>query len=94
MNLTKEQREQLEKMGYTLIPPQLAAINLEVDELEFLTELKTVGSDVRQAYYSGYLHQLVETRQAIVKAAHNGSNPAQVELLKLINRMQQAIDHA
>lgn len=94
MNLTKEQREQLEKMGYTLIPPQLAAINLEVDELEFLMELKTVGSEVRQAYYRGYLRQLVETRQAIVKAAHNGSNPAQVELLKLINRMQQAIDHA
>lgn len=94
MNLTKEQREQLELMGYTLIPPQLAAINLEVDELEFLMELKTVGSEVRQAYYRGYLRQLVETRQAIVKAAHNGSNPAQVELLKLINRMQQAIDHA
>ncbi len=94
MNLNKEQLEQLEQMGYTLIPPQLAAINLEVNELEFLTELKTAGSGVRQAYYSGYLRQLVETRQAIVKAAHNGSNPAQVELLKLINRMQQAIDHA
>lgn len=94
MNLTKEQREQLEQMGYTLIPPQLAAINLEVDELEFLTELKNTGSEVRQAYYSGYLRQLVETRQAIIKAAHNGSNPAQVELLKLINRMQNAIDHA
>lgn len=93
MNLTKEQREQLEMMGYTLIPPQLAAINLEVDELEFLTQLRTAGSEVRQAYYSGYLRQLVETRQAIVKAAHNGSNPAQVELLRLINRMQNAIDH-
>ena len=94
MNLTKEQREQLDQMGYTLIPPQLAAINLEMDELEFLTELKTVGSEVRLAYYCGYLRQLVETRQAIVKAAHNGSNPAQVELLKLINKMQNAIDHA
>ena len=93
MNLNKEQREQLEQMGYMLIPPQLAATNLEVDELEFLTEMKAVGSEVRQAYYSGYLRQLVETRQAIVKAAHNGSNPAQVELLKLINRMQNAIDH-
>ena len=94
MNLTKEQREQLRQMGYTLIPPALAAINLEMDELEFLTELKTARSEVKRAYYSGYLQQLVETRQAIVKAAHNGSNPAQVELLKLINRMQQSIDHA
>ncbi|MBR4533093.1 MAG: hypothetical protein IKO85_00895 [Bacteroidaceae bacterium] len=94
MNLNKEQREQLEQMGYMLIPPQLAAINLEMDELEFLTELKTVGSEVQKAYYSGYIRELVETRQAIVKAAHNGSNPAQVELLRLINRMQNAIDHA
>lgn len=94
MNLNKEQREQLEQMGYMLIPPQLAAINLEMDELEFLTELKTEGSEVQKAYYSGYIRELVETRQAIVKAAHNGSNPAQVELLRLINRMQNAIDHA
>ena len=94
MNLSKEKREQLEQMGYMLIPPTLAAINLEVDQLEFLTALRTNGSDVQQAYYSGYLRQLVETRQAIVKAAHNGSNPAQVELLRLIGRMQNAINHA
>lgn len=93
MNLNTEQREQLEQMGYALITPELVAANLEVDELEFLTELKTVGSEVRRAYYRGYIRQLTETRQAIIKAAHNGSNPAQMELLKLINRLQNSLNH-
>ncbi len=93
MNLNTEQREQLEQMGYALITPELAATNLEVDELEFMTELRTVGSEVRRAYYRGYIRQLTETRQAIIKAAHNGSNPAQLELLKLINRLQNSLNH-
>ncbi len=93
MNLNTEQLEQLEQMGYSLITPELSAANLEVDELEFRTELGTVGSDVRKAYYTGYIRQLTETRQAIIKAAHNGSNPAQLELLKLINRFQNSLNH-
>ena len=93
MNLTKEQREQLEEMAYNLVTPELAAINLEVDELEFMTELRTIGSSVRRAYYSGYLRQLIQTRQAIIKAAHNGSNPAQLEILKMIRHATNALNH-
>lgn len=93
MNLTKEQLEEVEQMGYMLLNPDMAALNLEVDELEFITEVQTVGSEVRRAYYRGYLRQVIETRQAITKAAHNGSNPAQIELLKLINRLQNALRH-
>ena len=93
MNLTKEQREQLEEMAYNLVTPELAAINLEVDELEFMTELRTIGSSVRHAYYSGYLRQLIQTRQAIIKAAHNGSNPAQLEILKMIRHATNALNH-
>lgn len=93
MNLSREQLEQLELMGRNLISPEMAAINLEVDELEFLTELHTVGSDVRRAYYRGYIKQIIETRQALIKAAHNGSNPAQMELLKMMNRLQNELKH-
>lgn len=93
MNLTKEQREQLEEMAYNLVTPELAATNLEVDELEFMTELRTVGSEVRRAYYRGYIRQLTETRQAIIKAAHNGSNPAQLEILKMIRHATNALNH-
>lgn len=94
MNLTPEQLEQLGEMGYNLITPELAAINLEMDELEFLTELRTMGSPIQRSYYSGYIRQLTETRQAIIKAAHNGSNPAQLEILKMIRQVSNAIAHA
>lgn len=93
MNLTREQREQLEEMAFNLLPPELAAINLEVDGLEFMTELRTMGTPVRRAYYSGYLRQLIQTRQAIIKAAHNGSNPAQLEILKLIRSIHNSLNH-
>ena len=93
MNLNTEQLEQLEQMGYALITPELAATNLEVDELEFMTELRTVGSEVRRAYYRGYIRQFTETRQAIIKAAHNGSNPAQLEILKMIRHATNALNH-
>ena len=94
MNLTKEQLEQLKEMAYNLVTPELAAINLEVNELEFMTDLRTMDTPVHRAYYSGFLRQLMETRQAIIKAAHNGSNPAQLELLKMIRQVTNDINHA
>ena len=39
MNLTQEQREEIEKMAYRLIPPGLIAINIGADETDFLAEL-------------------------------------------------------
>lgn len=93
MNLTKEQLEQLERMGYMLITPELAAINMEIDEVLFRMELKEPKSPVRNAYYRGYLKQLLETREAITKAAHNGSNPAQLELMKLIKSFTLSLNH-
>lgn len=93
MNLTKEQLEQVEQMAYYLFTPELTAVNLEVDQLDFLTELRSMGTEIHRAYYSGYIRQLSQTRQAIIKAAHNGSNPAQLELLKLIRQVSNAITH-
>lgn len=91
MNLNTEQLEQLEQMGYALITPETAAINLEVDEVELREDIRKVGSPARRAYYRGYLRQLMETRNAIIKAAHNGSNPAQLELMKMIRTMKIAL---
>lgn len=91
MNLNTEQLEQLEQMGYALITPETAAINLEVDEVELREDIRKVGSPARRAYYRGYLRQLMETRNAIIKPAHNGSNPAQLELMKMIRTMKMAL---
>lgn len=87
MNLNEEQLDSITNAGRLLIPPSLVAISLEVDEMDFITEIRTPGTPVHKAYYSGYLEQLMETRVGIIKAARNGSNPALVEVLKLIQEV-------
>ena len=77
MSLTQEQREEIEKMAYRLIPPGMIAINIGVDETD----------------YRGHLSQMVEVREAIIKSAINGSNPAQQELIKFFKSQQQYLEY-
>lgn len=91
MNLNEEQLETIRKAGALLLPPSLVAINLEVDELDFLNEVRNRQSPIHKAYYSGYLEQLSETRAAIIKSARNGSNPAQLEVLKFIQEITRQL---
>lgn len=93
MNLTQDQRNEIEKMAYRLIPPGLIAINLGMDETDFLTELRTPGTDVRSFFYRGHLRQMLEVREAIIKSAINGSNPAQQELIKFFKSQQQYLEY-
>lgn len=93
MNLTEEQLNEITEMAYRLITPGLIAINIGVDENDFIQVVRTPGSKARNAFYQGYLKQQVELRDAIIKAAKNGSNPAQVELIKYIKQMQQYVDY-
>ena len=90
MNLTQEQREEIEKMAYRLILPGLIAINIGVDETDFLAELRTPGTEVRTAFYRGHLRQMVELRESLIKSAANGSNPA---LIKFIKSQQQYLEY-
>lgn len=91
MNLTEEIRKNIEDLAYRLISPSLIAINIEADELDFMTELRTPGTQVREAFYKGYMRQLIETREAIIKTAQNGSNPAQMELLKFFREINNQL---
>ena len=92
MNLTQEQREEIEKMAYRLISG-LIAINIGADETDFLAELRTPGTEVRTAFYRGHLRQTVELRESLIKSAVNGSNPAQQELIKFIKSQQQYLEY-
>lgn len=93
MNLTTEQRDEIEKMAYRLIPPGLIAINIGVDETEFLVELRTPCTEARESFYRGHIKQLVELRESLIKSAINGSNPAQQELIKFIKSQQQHLEY-
>lgn len=93
MNLKEEICKNIEDLAYRLISPSLIAINIEVDEIDFLIELRTPGTQVREAFYKGYMKQLIETREAIIKTAQNGSNPAQMELLKFFSEINNQLNY-
>ncbi len=86
MNLTKEQLDRVKELAYRTIPARSIACAIEVDEVEFIDEVCTPGTAERKAFMSGMLQQMLETREAIIKAARNGSNPAQAELLRFLNK--------
>lgn len=92
MNLTEDQLRQVKELAYRTIPPRMIAISAEVDELEFIESISTPGTPARRAFMAGMLQQMVETREAVIKAAHNGSNPAQSELLKFLREQIYAMN--
>lgn len=91
MNLTKEQIEQIEQFAFRLLSPQDIAIIVEVNVLDLCEAIHTEGTPAHQAFYRGYLRQVVEQLDAIIRSAQNGSNPAQEELLKLIRELQNRL---
>jgi hypothetical protein len=93
MNFTTEQLSSIEDLAYRLIAPELVAINIGVDETDFVHEVRIPGTNARNAYYKGYLKQTIETREAIIKTAQNGSNPAQSELLRFLNDVQNHLKY-
>ncbi len=93
MNLNTEQLKAIEDLAYRLVAPSLIAINIEVDEFDFLYDLRTPCTKARQAFYRGYMRQLVETREALIKTAHNGSNPAQMELIRFIRELNNQLQY-
>jgi len=91
MYLTQEQLEQVEEMAYRCFAPFLIAINLELDELKFIENIFIEGTDIRKSYYKGLIRQQMEIRDALIKAAHNGSNPSQEQLMKIMENLKPFI---
>lgn len=92
MNLTQEQLDRVRELSELTIAPRLIANVIEVDEMEFLEEINTEGTHARQAFFTGMVTQMCNTRAAIIKSAQNGSNPAQSELLKFIQEQLYRIN--
>ncbi|MBR1787647.1 MAG: hypothetical protein IJ762_04205 [Bacteroidaceae bacterium] len=88
MNLSTEQLKALEDFAYNLIPINLMAIMMEVDAIDLRQDIEKSDTDAHRAYYKGYGRMLLETRQSIIRSAHNGSNPAQMALLGFLRQFQ------
>lgn len=94
MYFNEEQLKNIEEMSYRLFSPIEIALALEIKEQDdFIEEISCAGSNAHRAFYKGYLRQLGELRNDTIKAARNGSNPAQTELLKCIINIQRELLH-
>lgn len=90
-NFSEEQLNQIEEMAYLLISPSLIAVNLGMLEADLRCYLKDETSPVYQAFYKGLLRQKMELHRSIIKAAGNGSNPAQEQLKAMVRAMETDI---
>lgn len=89
MNLREEQLKAVEELAYALFTPREIAIAIVVRPEEFKQEIESESGEVWYAYQKGLTRQKLELHQSIIKAAHNGSNPAQMEVLKMFNRVMR-----
>ena len=92
MNLSEEQLKRIEELAYRTITVRMIANAVDVDEIELLDEVSTPGTPARKAVMTGICNQMVETREAIIKAARNGSNPAQSSLLEFLEKQIYTMD--
>ena len=90
-NFSEEQLSLIEEMAYLLISPSLIAVNLGMMEADLRYHLKDETSPVYQAFYKGLLRQKMELHRSIIKAAGNGSNPAQEQLKAMLRAMETDI---
>ena len=90
-NFSEEQLSQIEEMAYLLISPALIAVNFEMPEYEMRQYLKDEDTPVYKAFYKGLLRQKMELHRSIIKAAGNGSNPAQEQLKAMVRAMETDI---
>lgn len=91
MSFNEEQLKEIEEMAYLLISPALIAVNFEIPEYEMRQYLKDEDSSVYKAFYKGLLRQKMALHRSIIKAAANGSNPAQEQIKDMLDAIETNI---
>lgn len=84
--------ENIEQLAYRLFLPRQIAVILELEEVEdFENRCRVLSTPEAKAYHKGRYQQMTELRENIIKAAKNGSNPAQEQLLHLLQESDNDI---
>lgn len=89
--MTTEQLEQVEQLAYRLFKPRQIAIIMELNVEDFDARCHIIELPEAKAYWKGRYQQIAELRENIIKAAKNGSNPAQEQLLAIIREEDKDI---
>lgn len=74
------------------MPIHLIAAALNEDEDVLAMKIREHNTPEHDAYYQGFIRQTIEIKEATIKAAKNGSNPAQAEILKSLAEIQSVLN--
>lgn len=89
MNLTEEQLNEIESLAGVFMDPKdiMIILGLPKHQEERFIEILTWETEnpIHSAYHRGRLKAIVTLRESIKQSALNGSNPAQIEMMKFFN---------
>lgn len=81
----------IREMAYRTIPPSLIAEALGEDAEEFVMLVREHDTPEHTAYYEGYLRQLIELKEATIRAAKGGSDAAIEKIVKSLSALNLEI---
>ena len=91
MELNKEQLNEVQQFAEWLFTPQEVAIILEVDQDEFLKEIRKKTGHVFKAFMTGKYKTEAAMRKSAITFMKQGSTPALTETLKMSERQNLAL---
>ena len=88
MNLKAEEKELLERLGKTFFTFEDCAGILQIDIMDFKSEMEDMNSDIFTSYHRGYNMSQLEIRESIQKLASKGSAQAQKMIMDIISKTE------
>jgi hypothetical protein len=87
--LSSEQLAEIERLSGLFFDFVSISIVVEIDVHLFLKEIDNTDSQIYKAYFKGKLLAECEIRKSVIQLAKQGSGPAQLLALKMLNDMNK-----
>ncbi len=88
MQLSKEQKELVERCGAALSKPSELARILGIPAEKVKTALQDQDSELYQLYYSGLETTKLELKESVIAIARQGSSPAQTQAFAILRDVE------
>lgn len=90
MNLNEAQLKEIESLSGIFLEPEEIAILMDLDESEFLEQIRKKKGEVWKAYFKGKTESKKDIHTNIVKMAKHGSPQAEEMAKQMINQQEIA----
>lgn len=90
MNLNEAQLKEIESLSGIFLEPEEIAILMDLDESEFMQQIRKKKGEVWKAYFRGKTESKKDIHTNIVKMAKHGSPQAEEMAKQMINQQEIA----